>query len=43
VSLLGVLMPVSLGVKTRASLLSWLMGALNWPELRSMKNLLMTS
>jgi hypothetical protein len=37
VSLLGVLIPVSLGVKTRASLWIWPIGALNCPELRSMK------
>ena len=33
---------VSCGVKTRASLLIWLIGALNCPESRSMKNLFMT-
>ena len=43
VSLFGVLIAVSFGVKTRASLLSVLIGALNCPEFRSMKNLYMTS
>ena len=35
-------MPVSFGVKTRASLSIWLIGALNCPELRSMKKLYRT-
>src|SRR5262245_12131258 len=43
VSLLGVLMSVSLGVKTRASLWSWLIGALNCFDPRSMKNWYSTS